>query len=69
MVKLRIIYNYEKKIWDLFHEDLIERIACNHNIYDLIVSANTIAKLIKPAQIVFVPQNLLKEIVINEYIE
>ena len=69
MIKLRIIYNYEKKIWELFHQDLKERIACNHNIYELIVTADAIAKLIKPAQILLVPQNLLKEIVINEYFE
>lgn len=69
MIKLRLIYNYEKKIWELFHQDLKERIASNHNIYDLIVTADTIAKLIKPAQILFVPQNLVKEIIINEYME
>jgi len=69
MIKLRIIYNYSKKIWELFHQDLNEQIACNHNIYDLIVTADAIAKLIKPAQIIFVPQNLVKEIIINEYIE
>ncbi|QVK18969.1 hypothetical protein KHQ81_04455 [Mycoplasmatota bacterium] len=69
MIKLRIIYNYEKKIWELFHQDLVEKIACNHNIYDLIVTGDAIAKLIKPAQIIFVPQNLMKEIIINEYME
>ncbi len=69
MIKLKIIYNYENRIWELFHQDLIDKIACNHNIYDLIVTAHAIAKLIKPAQIIFVPQNLMKEIVINEYME
>ncbi len=69
MIKLRIKYNYDKKVWELFHQDVIENIACNHNIYGLIVTADTIAKLIKPAQIIFVPLNLMKEIVINEYIE
>ncbi len=69
MIKLRIIYNYDNKIWELFHQDLNERIAFNHNIYDLIVTADAIAKLIKPSQIIFVPQNLIKEIVINEYFE
>ncbi|HEY8364925.1 MAG TPA: hypothetical protein VIK84_05070 [Haloplasmataceae bacterium] len=69
MIKLKIIYNYDKKIWELFHQDVVERIACDHNIYDLIITADTIAKLIKPSQLIFVPLNLMKEIVINEYSE
>jgi len=69
MIKLRILYNHDKKIWELFHQDVMERIACNHNIYGLIVTADSIAQLIKPAQILFVPLNLMKEIVINEYNE
>lgn len=69
MIKLRIVYNYDKKIWELFHQDVVERIAYNHNIYGLIVTADSIARLIKPAQILFVPLNVMKEIIINEYID
>lgn len=69
MIKLRIIYNYDKKIWELFHQDLNERIAFDSNIYNLILTADEIAKLIIPAQILFVPQNIIKEIVIKEYLE
>lgn len=69
MIKLRIVYNYDKKIWELFHQDVMERIACDHNIYGLIRTADNIAKLIKPAQVLFVPLNVMKEIVINEYVE
>lgn len=69
MIKLRIVYNYDKKIWELFHQDVMERIAYNHNIYGLIVTADSIARLIKPAQILFVPLNVMKEIIINEYID
>lgn len=68
MIKLRILYNYEKKRWELYHQDVDIEIASNHNIYDLIITADLIAKLIKPAQVVFVPQSLPKEIVINEYV-
>lgn len=65
---LRILYNYDLKIWELYHEDLNEKIAQDNNIYELIVTADIIAKLIKPSKIVFIPQNILKEILLNEYL-
>ncbi|MDF2699501.1 MAG: hypothetical protein K0Q49_1057 [Haloplasmataceae bacterium] len=68
MKKLRIVYNYKYRIWELFHQDVNERIAYDKSIYDLIVTADIIAKLIKPSQVVFIPQNLLSEILINEYV-
>lgn len=67
MKKLKIVYNYQKKAWDLFHQDLQEVIATDHNIYELIITAEIIAKLIKPSQIVFIPQHMIKEIIISEY--
>lgn len=53
---------------ELYHQDVEIEIASNHNIYELIMTADLIAKLIKPAQVVFIPQSLPKEIVINEYV-
>lgn len=69
MIKLRIIYNYDEKIWELYHQDLSDKIAYDNNIYNLILTADEIAKLIKPSKIVFIPQKILKEIVIKEYID
>lgn len=67
MKKLKIVYNYKERMWELYHEDLNERIAYDHNIYELIITADIIAKLIKPSQIVFIPQNIIKEILLSEY--
>lgn len=67
MKKLKIVYNYQKKAWDLYHQDLNEVIATDSNIYELIITADIIAKLIKPSQIVFIPQNIVKEILLSEY--
>jgi hypothetical protein len=55
------------KSWDLYHQDLNEVIASDSNIYELIITADIIAKLIKPSQIVFIPQNIIKEILLSEY--
>lgn len=67
MKKLKIVYNHQKKTWDLYHQDLNEVIASDHNIYELIITADIIAKLIKPSQIVFIPQQMFKEILLSQY--
>ena len=67
MKKLKIVYNHQKKTWDLYHQDLNEVIARDHNIYELIITADIIAKLIKPSQIVFIPQQMFKEILLSQY--
>ena len=69
MIKLKLVYNFDQKIWELFHQDVSERIAYDNDIYGLIKVADSIAKLIKPAKVIFVPLNLMKELVINEYME
>lgn len=67
MKKLKIMYNHQQKAWDLYHQDFSEVIASDKNIYELIVTADIIAKLIKPSQIVFIPQQLVKEILLSQY--
>ncbi|WP_008826378.1 hypothetical protein [Haloplasma contractile] len=67
MINLRIVYNYRYKVWELYHEDVNEMLAQDKNIYNLILVADSIAKLIKPSRVVFIPQEIIKEILINEY--
>lgn len=67
MKKLKVVYNPKVRSWELYHQDLNELIARDHNIYELLITADIIAQLIKPAQIVFIPQTLVKEILLSEY--
>ncbi|HEY8436326.1 MAG TPA: hypothetical protein VIK63_04690 [Haloplasmataceae bacterium] len=67
MNKLKIVYHSGKQIWQLCHEDLQDIIATDHNIYELIITADIIAKLMKPCQIVFIPQHVIKELLLSEY--